>query len=315
MTTLIWAGSESPSIMNALYDNGVRHFLFSYYWILLMHREEALRKFFHTRPDCHLTLDSGAFTMAQKATAGKEVPHPREFFARYMDYLKVYGSMWSRIAEPDFDGIDDVDADGNKVVDVSVEQVDVWRSEMLDTFPHLNIMPVYHAWRGRTAWSEYVNDPRIKCLAIGRNPPHDGMMRRYVAEAHRAGKPVHGMAMTKFNTLLNWVPFDSADSSSYLGGQKYGNIYIWQNNHLLNLTKANKGENRAKAYRAYFRARGCDPDLVVKRDPDEVLKCNIRTWLLVGKTFEQLRKQQGMTVGTEPAGESLPFHPPKTRRA
>ncbi len=290
-------------MIRTLVEEGVTRILLSYFWVRNMSRERAVAKVQADNPSISFFLDSGAFSYAQQIQT-RTMPPPEQFFRRYMAYLKDYGAAWDRIVEPDFDGIDDVD--------VSVEQVDRWRGEMHEAFPSANIVPVYHSWRQPEAWARYVADPRVKSLAIGRAPPWDGEARRMIDQANQAGKPVHGLAMTKYNTKLRFIPYDSVDSSTWVSGQKYGNIYIYQGGKILNLTKANRGEWRAKGYQAYFRARGCDPKKIIAGDQEETLRCNIRTWKLIGDHFEQLRKKQGLQLETDsPPKERRPFPTPR----
>ena len=271
--------------------------LFSYYWIEDMHRAKYLAKLKERHPDLSLILDSGAFTYSQQAMR-RAVPPPTVFFDRYMAYLQEYGSMWDRVMEFDVDGIEGVQG-----FDVSPDDVWEMTCRMLDTVPRLNIAPVYHAWRGVEEWGDYLKDPRIKCLAIGRCPPNDGMVMRYVDEAHRLGKTVHGLAWTKYNTSLRYIPFDSVDSSTWISGQKYGNFYVYQNNRILNITTANRGKERVKMYQQYIKARGCDPKKIIAGDRQELLQCNIRTWILISKKLELLRKTQGRNFMEEQGAE------------
>lgn len=314
MSTLFWAGSENSQLTAALLRNGVTKLLYSFAWIQDMRRETFIAKMKQENPYLQLILDSGAFTYSQKALDGT-MPPPKLFFRRYKKYLREFGHLWDRVMELD------VDSQDNEL-GVSVDQVDKWREELLDEFPHLNITPVYHSWRGTEAWQTYLDDPRIKTLAIGRSAPYAGQMRAYVDAAHRVGKTVHGLAITKYNTTLKWIPFDSCDSSSWTTGQRFGNFFIFQGGKLLNLTIQNRGKQRAKQYRTYMEARGCDPDKIINGDRKELLECNIRTWVLVSKRLELMRKQRGENL-MEETGEDFdpedqmrrPLPSPKPRRS
>ena len=302
MTTLYWAGAENITLTQALLRNGVTTMLYSYHWIYQMRRDGFIARMKQNNPQLDLVLDSGAFTYAEKARlGGGDLPPPRLFFERYKEYLRNFGHLWSRVMEFDVDSSDDV-------MGVTVDEVDEWRSELLEEFPHLSICPVYHHWRGTEAWQSYLDDPRVKSLAIGRAAPSDPGIRIYVDAAHRVGKTVHGLAFTKYNTSLQWIPIDSVDSSSWVTGQRYGNFFVFHAGKLHNITTANRGKQRLKQYRTYIEARGCDPDLVMAGDRKELLECNIRTWILVSKRLELMRKQRGENLLDNPKPrERLPY--------
>lgn len=313
MSTLVLAGAENGTLARVLISEGITHLLFSYFWLSNMHREGWIVRLKEQHPELTLYLDSGAYTYSQKIAdddKGK-LPPPKIFFRQYKNYLEEFGHLWDRVMEFDVDS-------RNNEIGVSVDQAEVWLNELLDQFPELNITPVYHSWRGAEVWQEYVDDPRVRCLAIGRDPPADGLMRAYVDKAHQAGKPVHGLAYTKYNTGLKYIPFDTVDSSSWISGQRYGNFYVYKNGQILTMTKANRLDSRIRSYRNYIAARGCDPDKVIRGDQRETLLCNIRTWKLVSKRLELLRKQQGDTIlelpGDRPGETPKPVRPSPTER-
>lgn len=289
MTVLEFSGGESARLTEALIDNGVTDLLYSYYWIQSMGRGGWIRKLKERNPQLNITLDSGAFTYSQKI-GDERLPPPRLFFRRYKEYIADNLDVFGKVMEFDCDDPD---------VDVSSDEVADWTEELLDTFPNTRITPVFHAWRGVEEWDRYLKDPRVKSLAIGRSPPMDGLVSVYIDQAHRVGKTVHGLAWTKYNTSLPFLPFDSIDSSTWVSGQKYGNFYIYRNNKILNLTLRNRGALRIRGERAYIEARGCDPDLIFKGDKWELLTCNIRTWILIAKKLEILRKKQHRVLTEE----------------
>ena len=270
--------------------NGVTKLLYSYFWVSNMRRESFLRKLKEENPHLSLILDSGAYTYSQQSLT-HDLPEPRLFFKRYQQYIRDYGEL--------FDQIFELDIDGTEGIDVDSDQVASWTSRLLDEFPDLKIVPVYHSWRGVEEWDQYLEDPRIKGMAIGRSPPLDGQIGVYLDRAHQRGITVHGLAFTKYNTSLKYLPFDSVDSSSWSTGQRYGNFHYYNNGNILNLTVANRGKMRVRQLQQYIKARGCDPKKIIAGDRMELLQCNIRTWILVSQRLELMRKQQKRMITEE----------------
>jgi len=161
-----------------------------------------------------------------------------------------------------------------------------------------------HPWRGIERWKSYIEDPRIKVLGIGMGRWNVGELRRMVMMAHMAGKPVHGFGMTKVNTILKYVPLDSADSSSWLSGQKFGTQYIFNGRSFITLTQKNRAKQRRKQYKKYFESIGCDYHKILEDDVQEVRKSNAIAWIRLAARLEYMRKLQNRNL-TEAAGAEV----------
>jgi hypothetical protein len=315
------AGAEVETLSRALLENGVKNVLYSYFYVLAFRREEFIARMQREYPDVRWFLDSGAFTYAEKwETDQARLPPQEEYLRRYFEYIDEYGHNYCRITEPDFDLAGSLD----------VEQVDEVREWMLDRWPHLNVMPVWHPGRGPEAWTRYCRDPRIKVMAIGgggtvrarsramttgsataREILSFGQMRRMVMEAAHMGKPVHGFAMTKLR-LLKVVPFASVDSTSWVMGQKYGTLYVFKNNDFRVMPADQKAKR--KLYRGYFKAIGCDPDKVIADDVSEVRKANVIAWRNLSERLEYMQRRL-RRLSMEKAGAPLTEFDNKGMRA
>jgi hypothetical protein len=124
-------------------------------------------------------------------------------------------------------------------------------------------------------------------MAIGRGTRDMGTQRKLVLEARKWGKPVHGFAMTKINTTLKWVPYDSVDSTSVWMAQKYGSLAIFKNNKWKILTGDQKGLR--KNYRKYFTSIGCDYRKIEADDVAEVRKASVIAWRNLAERFQLLK--------------------------
>jgi hypothetical protein len=293
--TIYLAGAETTHLLKTLLENRVRFILLSYYYIRQFNQQEFVARMQARHPDVLWFLDSGAFTYSTQVAlqaerlngghrVGKVLPSPERYVEEYFDYIDQYGDAWCRITEPDLDGFEGLD--------VTEGDVDAWREEMLDRWPHLNVTPCYHGWRGREAWTAYCEDPRIKTLSFGRKSGDKNELRLLCLQARRHGKPVHGFGFTRVNTSLKggYVPVDSADSTSWVLGQKYGLSYVFRANQLITL-KADEKDKRG-LYANYYRAIGVNADAIIYDDAatkDEqhlaLQKANIIAWRNLAARF------------------------------
>jgi hypothetical protein len=287
-TSIFLAGGEVEALTKALMENRVKNVLYSYYYILTMRREAAIERWMNQYPYVNWFLDSGAYTYGMKFKEEPEkLPPLKTYLRRYFAYIEATGHRWCRITEPDMD-----------IAGESMEKVAIWREEMLSSWPHLNVTPVWHKTRCVEEWYRYVMDKRIKTLALGSGDFGDvGQARKLILLAQSYGKPVHGFGMTRINTILKQVPVDSADSTSWVFGQKMGSIYIFQNNTFKVLAKDQK--NKRKLYKTYFKNIGCDPKLIIADDIAEVRKANIIAWRVLADRLERLKLQQRQSYGVE----------------
>lgn len=302
-TTIFFAGGEVGALTKALLENGVRNILYSYYYILTLRREAFIERMMDAYPEVNWFLDSGAFTYFQMYQSNPDrLPPLRQYIRRYFAYIDTYGERYCRITEPDMD-----------IASETEEQVDEWREEMLDRWPHLNITPVWHNHRGQDAWYRYCVDQRIKTLAIGSGDVGTdyGLARRMIALAAQNGKPVHGFGLTRIATMLRYVPFDSVDSISWVMGQKVGTTFIFKDNHFRRIPLERKKQR--KLYKTYFKNIGCDPKLVLDDHGPEVRKANIIAWRALADRLETIKRRNRQTYGIDnivlsasPIGYDLP---------
>lgn len=288
-TSIFLAGGEASGLIKSLIEGGVRNILFSYFYIWELRRENAIARIQRENPHVNWFLDSGAFTyMVRRTKEPDSLPPLDQYVRRYFAYIDEYGAPYCRVTELD------VDTSGHPL-----EEVDEWREEMLERWPHLNVTPVWHETRGIEAWDQYCEDPRIRTLAIGSEAGDAtlGRLRQLVNQARKWHKPVHGFGQTK-TKVLRTVPFDSVDSSSWSFGQRSGITFIFRANTFLVMTADKK--NLRRVYRRYFKNIGCDAQKVIDDDVKEVRKANVIAWRAYSDRLEWLKANSGQTEGLHP---------------
>lgn len=264
----------------------------TYFYIYTMRREGFIARMQEQYPDVQWFLDSGAYTYYKKweSEPGKLVPW-KKYKKLYFTYIEDTWERWCRIAELDLDMIEGVTPD----------TLAEWRDEMAFRWPHAPITPVWHASRGREDWTNYVRDPRWRYLAIGSGVSNTGFLNHLMWEARERNKIVHGFGITQANRVLPHVAFDSVDSTSWLMGQKFGTLFVFQNNKFKLIGKdGSLGKGERKLYRAYFRKIGIDWRKIEADDVAEVRKANILAWRFLSDRLETIRKLQNRTLfGTD----------------
>lgn len=288
-TSIFLAGGEASALIKSLLEGNVRNVLFSYFYIWELRRENAIARIQRENPHINWFLDSGAFTYMMRYERDPEsLPPLEQYVRRYFAYIDEYGAPYCRVTELD------VDTSGHPI-----EEVDMWREEMLARWPHLNITPVWHESRGIEAWDKYCTDPRIRTLAIGSDAGDNklGRLRQLVEQARLFHKPVHGFGQTKAK-VLKTVPFDSVDSSSWSFGQRTGVTFIFRANTFVVLPADKKDMRRL--YKKYFHNIGCDPQKIINDDVKEVRKANILAWRAYADRLDWLKVNSRQTVGLHP---------------
>jgi len=292
MTRYFFAGGDSKPAIKCMLACDVKNILFSFFYIqkkrqknfdaLVSQLTELKEKGGYT-----FILDSGGFTYKDVAGRGFQTVRseagavrtkkldPYAYLEEYTKFLIQYGHLFDVCAEfePDevFGGVDIVDEN---------------REKMLATFEkhgvEVNLMPVFDSFiRDLDTWEEWCEDSRYKHLGFVGNDIR--LASRLVNKAHRHGKKVHGFAQTKIEDLQR-AKFDTVDSTGWISGQKYGEVFIFQRGKWTRLNATQK--NKRKLYKNYFKAIGIDWDLINRDDPNELLKASCLSWKRLFDHFE-----------------------------
>lgn len=276
MAKIFFAGAEKYSVIKDLIEYGVENVLFSYFYILKRQGEwPKIRELLDKYPKTNVFLDSGAFTFLNDQS--KSLPPPEKYFDTYLKFVDENKRYFEYVCELDIDYI------------WSQEILDKRREELFST--GANIVVSWHRERGMDRWRDYLDDPRIKHLAMGSDTNDDHWQQaRMVNMALAAGKGTHGFAMTKLQTTLKYVKFATVDSTTWTSGERYGDIYIFEHNKWTLIGSQSKHERRKHVQ--YWKKIGCDPTKIIEDDPKEVRKANIIAWSRMSKRVEIIHKHR-----------------------
>lgn len=166
-------------------------------------------------------LDSGAFS----AFSGKNNNFDWD------TYVKKYANF---IIQNNIQKFFELDID----VVVGLEKVEYYRRYLEDRTGRQPI-PVWHANRGKDYFLRmcedysYVAIGTTSAMEEGRRIRQNPMILKwFIDQAHKANARIHGLGFTSTN-YLPFLNFDSVDSTTWLSGAKYGQVYVFENNKMV----------------------------------------------------------------------------------
>jgi len=295
---LLLAGAENTTVAKNLWNVKAPYCLLSYYRLKEKDKVDLLKfiKSFRENGNKFLFLDSGAFSFftqtglvkhdrVQKVIELKRTDeNPERYFQKYFNWLKQYGYLFDIFCELDVGRI------------VGTEKIREWREmfkkeNMLD-----KLVVVWH--NDETDFEDYENlCQEYKFVAL----PGRMKLQEYVScldVARKYKTKLHGFGLTK-REILKRIPFFSVDSTSWLGGNLYGIISIFQGDKLIDI--GNKQERRR--YQNYIESLGLSFEKILQDDNNEVNKLNALTWIKYGQWIDE--KQEKYWQETNQVSESL----------
>lgn len=282
-TSIIISGVESERYWDIVVRQcGMRFVLMSYHY-LQKKPKDFLKKRIEEFPDLKVFIDSGAYTFL--TNSGKFQDKPLKFWE---DYLQEY-TDWVK------DNREYIFACANLDIEFLVgnEQVDEWNDKYFLPVEEagVEVCYIWHTPRGEQGWEQMCK----KHSYIGMSMENDKeftvqrlMKRMKVAQKYNTR--VHGMALTKTEILVR-VPFFSADSTTWLVGQQYGELNWFNGRKMQRLSKQEwRREYKTKLLKEPFNANW---DLLIngmggRGDTYELLRLNVIAYKLAE---EHIRKR------------------------
>lgn len=158
-------------------------------------------------------LDSGAFTFMQSKK--NHAVNWDEYVERYADFINR--NKIDLFFELDIDSI------------VGIKEVERLRNR-LERLTCKQSIPVWHKSRGKDYYLRMCDE--YPYVAIGGivtreiKPAEYRFFPWFINQAHSRGAKVHGLGFTNLKGLQKY-PFDSVDSTSWTGGNRFGYAYIF----------------------------------------------------------------------------------------
>lgn len=301
MARIYLSGAESVELLRTLLENDSNDVLLSFFYVQKRGALPHILKLLKRYPNVKVFMDSGA-----KSFAKIDRGDPQTYWRAYYEFLKQHGHRFEYASEFDIDGYAWNFKGGYRTV--SHDQIEAWRDDMheLEAVP---IVPVWHPERGVEAWDALVKDSRFPHLAIAEDAVIStggdariskggdarisrGEVGKLVARAHSWNKTVHGYAATL--TDLPITHYDTVASSTWLVGQKFGDICIFQGGNYQRIYASSKeGKKSRKKFRKYFERIGVDPDKIEQDDRTEINRANIIAWNTMSQRMQLANPHKG----------------------
>ena len=219
MTRIYFAGADCH--WKFLMKHRIKSMMFSYLyhkgWIQKV-LEDYKEMFFQlNKSGVSIFVDSGAHSIQVKG-GGKSAKYElEEYMEEYIKFLKKYKDVIKTYVELD---VEDV---------IGVEKVNEWYERMLSE--GLNPLRVWHPERGLQNWKDETK--KFDYIGIGKFTQLPlPVLKRMMEIAENNKCKVHGFGCTD-PTLIQALPFYTTDSTSWLVGEKFGQIPVYSNGKLL----------------------------------------------------------------------------------
>lgn len=161
-----------------------------------------------------LMLDSGAFSVLDN---GMRVESWDAYIEEYAAFIKRYDI--SKFIELDIESV------------VGMKEMERLRNK-LEKLTGKQCMPVWHKWRGLDYFKRMCDEYPYVCFG---GLMSDGVSLQkleqvfpwFISEAHKRGAKIHCLGYSPTDLSKKPFRFDSVDSSSWVSGNRFGHIYLF----------------------------------------------------------------------------------------
>ena len=272
---LLFFSASSMGDTKQLIDFGIREILVSYFYLRksLPYYEEALKVIY--KDGGIFMTDSGAFSFM-----GDDVTDEMKEEKYWIPYLNEY-TAWIRAHKQYIYVAANLDIE----TIVGRKLVEKWNREYFEPLEKegINIVYVAHAdGNENTALEGFkIYCRKYKYVGVNQSQKKDASKFYQLAKQHNVR--VHGFAWTELG-LVTKYPFASLDSTTWLGGVRYGTTYNYDGKNFKTIDYKHKF--RRKANRIKYEAAGIDYSGVTAReDRLEINKMNLLGWMGFRKEY------------------------------
>lgn len=161
-----------------------------------------------------LMIDSGAFSVLD---SGMRVESWDVYIEEYAEFIKRYDLQ--KFIELDIEGV------------VGMREMERLRDK-LERLTNKQCIPVWHKWRGLDYFKMMCD--RWKYVCFG-GLMSDGVSRQklesvfpwFINEAHKRKAKIHCLGYSPIDLAQKPFRFDSVDSSSWVAGNRFGHVYLF----------------------------------------------------------------------------------------
>ncbi len=247
-----------------------------------------LRRLKKEKPWVRIFLDSGAFSIVADYFQKRRKIDLHAYGENYCDFVEQYHELFDIVAELDIEATNQIHRDY------------VWKwYDRLWAAAGKKLIYVWHPHRGLQEYGSILNEEDHRWIGIAANTAAKygtGKAMQMIGAARRAGKHVHGFGQTRIQTDLKFTRWTSADSSTWLAGDKYGATFVFRGGKLTRLSSFEDKQARArqrKLLRKYFEKIGVDPKRIEADEVEEVRKSSLIAWILFARRMYEVGKRNG----------------------
>lgn len=277
---VMFFSASSVSDTKMLYNFGIKEILVSYFYI---RKSKAFYDDFINRlydEGGLFMTDSGGFSFIGWGSNVEEDQTTAKFWEpyinEYFEWLEKHKTKIFSCANLDLDN------------QVGREVVDGWNKTMEEFLPYTNVVFVshkdhtkeYHDKNGLKRFTEYCE--KYKYVGINHEMVEDIAKLSLVAKLN--SNIVHGFGITSIPTL-KCTPLMSVDSTTWLGGVRYGTSYNYDGKNFR--VNDHKKKFVRKGDKVLCREFGINHDNLIKEKRNEINRYNLIGWL--GARQEYLR--------------------------
>lgn len=268
---MFFAGSENNRIRRWLKECGVKRILMSYHYIIErgVNIEKALEDF------DDIIVDSGGYTMYKFLYERGIAFDYKEYYKEYYDFIEKYAGKFFFVANYDVDEI------------VGINTVMEWNKDF-EALEKKGQRVCYIAhdkkppYKNLNTYFEKYNYIGVSSGFYGKDDV--GYFSRVYNLSLNKQKIVHGFGLTSF-ILMSQFPFYSCDSTTYLGGARYGSTYVYNGVYFETWDYFQK--HRRKILKHWCEKWDIDYEGLINDSVEWVTKFNIKAWLENEKLFNR----------------------------
>jgi hypothetical protein len=226
---IVISGVESDRYFDIVVRQCGRRFVLMSYHYLQKKSKNFLKERLEEFPDLKIFIDSGAHTFLSNRDQymDKDISFWETYLKNYSNWLIDNSEYIFACANLDIEAI------------VGNDQVDEWNDEYFKPVEQagVEVCYIWHSDREQIGWAEMCK----KHSYIGLSYENDARMTvqkltKMVKTASKTNTRVHGMALTQAEILVR-VPLFSADSTTWLVGQQYGELNWFDGRKMRRLAK------------------------------------------------------------------------------
>lgn len=266
---MFFAGSENNRVRRWLKECGVKRILMSYHYI--MERGVNINNVLDDFEE--IIIDSGGFTMYKFLYERGINFDYEDYYKNYYDFIEENAGKFFFVANYDVDQI------------VGIKRVLKWNED----FKYIEdkgqrVCYIAHdarpPYRNLEMYFEKYNYIGVSGGYYGKND--SGYLSRVYNLSLTKRKFVHGFGLTSF-VLMTQFPFYSCDSTTYLGGARYGSTYVFNGAYFETWDYFQK--HRRTTLKHWCEKWDIDYEGLINDSVEWVTKFNIKAWLENEKLF------------------------------